>query len=79
MPPRRWTLFDASDDFNPRWKIGDGTPPPALEYGEEVVVMPVSEHEAMLIELARPSTVLRTHGQREALADDPHNKRKDKR
>lgn len=41
--PRRWTLYDTSEDFNPRWKVGDGTPPPANEYAEEVVVMPVAE------------------------------------
>ena len=59
--PRRWTLTDWSDDYNPKWAVGDFTPPPALEHLEQVVVMPVSEHEAALAEIDEAAT--RNHEQ----------------
>ena len=52
MPePRRWTLYDQSDDYNAIWWVCRDErepPPPALKYAEAVEVMPVPEHlEAM--------------------------------
>ena len=51
--PRRWRLYDTSEDYHPLWTVSQPAEAPALEYAEMVEVMPVSEHEAKCAEISK--------------------------
>lgn len=74
MPePRRWTLYDVSAAFNPRWRVEHETAPRSAGYLERVEVMPVEEHEQAMAtlqdELDRLAEVLDGSLEREKLLE----------